>query len=949
MPVGVLDERHRAELKASGLTDETIDKGLQAGWFWSATADETKRLGFGRKDAPVGPGLVFEYIGTHPRLCRLKPDVPYKPPGAKKKRKYISLSWFKYKEGNRFYVPGNFARAILQDTKVPLFITEGEKKAIKATQEGFPTIALSGVTSYRNYDRTPDGQKIHPSKPFKDFEIVNWSGRLVYIVYDSDAVDPKKVDIRRAEKALAAELVRRGAKVFICRIPPPTDAENAAFSLAGKIGLDDQLVVRGIEPTKMVVNGALPSEATLRDIQMEDARDTLRNIEKRIVKSPETLYRPEVRGALALAHEEHGPLWGKTLAALKKAKVAQSEINKILKKTKVPFLHIVEPDEQQDKRPTVRSNLKDKCLPELLIPDKFYLSPNGTGSTKDTPDGPLNKRMSLSPIYLSGKLRDLTSGVEHLRVEWRQHDASWRHLIVPRGEVMDSRKLVKSAESGFPVTSNDASEFVEYFKAFEEANQDRLPVARLSWHMGWQGDEQKLGYVAGQTFIKPGGEQVETSEIDKSAPDTWDKETVIFRGADVGDQAKERMVSKSGTLEGWLEAVGKVSKYPRPLLGFYASFVPPLLRILNCANFIVSYAGATTQGKTTSMRLAASIWGRPSESDESGIIASWDNTLVGIERLLTLMNDLPVYLDETQRARHPSTIKEAIYKIGQGQGRGRGSLRGSAATAHFKTVLLSTGEAPITSYHQDGGLRVRVIETRRPPWGTDVLTTKPLIDQMEIDLMEHYGHAGPAFVSYLASIRSDWDELRNMYADTKRMLSTKSVVNPVTGVESKPSAEAGRVAAYGAAIQLAASLAHQVLKLPWQYKDPFNELWHEVVEDLSDAAGDGRALEEVFGWAAAHQFSFFGRHGGNMDGKPIGQAWLGRWDADDNWDRLCILTSHVRDVLTKAGYNFNAVARAWRDKGWTECDPGHIDCKKYRIRGDHPRMIVILRSAYGGL
>jgi hypothetical protein len=45
------------------------------------------------------------------------------------------------------YIPANFRPKILTDPNVPLYITEGEKKALKACQEDLACIAVAGVWS----------------------------------------------------------------------------------------------------------------------------------------------------------------------------------------------------------------------------------------------------------------------------------------------------------------------------------------------------------------------------------------------------------------------------------------------------------------------------------------------------------------------------------------------------------------------------------------------------------------------------------------------------------------------------------------------------------------------------------------------------------------------------------------------------------------------------------
>lgn len=110
-----------------------------------------------------------------------------------------------------------------------IIITEGEKKAARATKAGIPTIGLGGVWSFQNAPRN------EPLLP--DLDFINWEGRKTYIIYDSDAAD--KIQIQQAEYRLARRLVRAGAQVYIVRIPAAVDG--------AKQGLDDYIQNEGAE------------------------------------------------------------------------------------------------------------------------------------------------------------------------------------------------------------------------------------------------------------------------------------------------------------------------------------------------------------------------------------------------------------------------------------------------------------------------------------------------------------------------------------------------------------------------------------------------------------------------------------------------------------------------------------------------------------------------------
>jgi hypothetical protein len=210
-------EAHWADLQRSGLSIDTI---MAARIHSGSPAEVEAILGYG-----TGPGMVIPYPSENggPSYARVRIDNP----GLDGKR-YRSPK----DSRNRLYIPPTLDRKLLADPTAPLYITEGEKKALKAVQEGLPCIALSGVWSWRA-TVGKDGTK----GPLPEFDGLVLRGRVVFIVYDSDLATNEKV--QRAEAALADELRRRGATVS--RIPLPAGPDGA------KVGLDDYLVTHSVE------------------------------------------------------------------------------------------------------------------------------------------------------------------------------------------------------------------------------------------------------------------------------------------------------------------------------------------------------------------------------------------------------------------------------------------------------------------------------------------------------------------------------------------------------------------------------------------------------------------------------------------------------------------------------------------------------------------------------
>ena len=90
--------------------------------------------------------MCFPYFGADGKpfgYVRLKRDKPRMKHG--KPIKYESP---KESQNRAYFPPGT--RGALADPTKPLILTEGEKKAAKADQEGFPCIGLTGVNGWQN-------------------------------------------------------------------------------------------------------------------------------------------------------------------------------------------------------------------------------------------------------------------------------------------------------------------------------------------------------------------------------------------------------------------------------------------------------------------------------------------------------------------------------------------------------------------------------------------------------------------------------------------------------------------------------------------------------------------------------------------------------------------------------------------------------------------------------
>ena len=207
--------QHAQMLAASGITPE---HARARGYVTIDTKVRLDRLGITPSGRNI-PGLLvpslrvdgsvwgYQYRPDHPRERSGKP-VKYETPT---------------KQRNGLDVPPGVGPA-LADPSVPLWVTEGVKKADAAALAGLACVALPGVWSWRGTNG--NGGKTAIS----DWHDVALNGRRVILAFDSDVT--RKRPVRMALDALAGYLTSKGASVEYLHLPDDDP---------GKTGMDDYL------------------------------------------------------------------------------------------------------------------------------------------------------------------------------------------------------------------------------------------------------------------------------------------------------------------------------------------------------------------------------------------------------------------------------------------------------------------------------------------------------------------------------------------------------------------------------------------------------------------------------------------------------------------------------------------------------------------------------------
>ena len=558
-----------------------------------------------------------------------------------------------------------------------------------------------------------------------------------------------------------------------------------------------------------------------------------------------------------------------------------------------------------------------QVLGSLRAPRGFEVDFNGVYRLAAQPDGTISRtRIALAPIFIAGRTVDVMSGEAKRLLVWRGA-SGWRSRVVNRRTIVDTSKIMTLSNLDAPVSTNNTLHMVSFLAEFDAENAHRFPVVQSASSMGWQPDG---GFLLPDMYYAT--DQRPDQEFALTPPS--------------GLETLSGGWKTKGTWSDWVSAMTLVEDFPYMFIAAYASAAAPLLEILHVPGFVLDFSGETSGGKTTALRFAASVWGRPAESYPTAMY-SWDATKVWIERTSGFLRNLPLILDETKRARHPRIVRDVIYDFCQGQGRGRGSVEGTRHTESWRSVLISSGEGAATSFSQDAGTRARVLSLKGKPLGDDVVIGSAASEEAQAILANSFGHLGRRIVEYLVANRERHGDIRSVFQAAREKYS---------GIAK--SAVSRRHAGHLAVLEVSASIVHS-LGVPTPKVDPFTCLLESQEQAGFDADRPLSALQDFLTWCATNQKRFWGRGETDREGntKSPPQGWVGAWDKKNDWDSISVTTTAFNSLMNELGHDADEIITRWKDRGWLRLGGGskRPRSRVVRVDGAPTRCYCIDRNA----
>lgn len=518
---------------------------------------------------------------------------------------------------------------------------------------------------------------------------------------------------------------------------------------------------------------------------------------------------------------------------------------------------------------------------QLEFPKEWSYSKDGIFYINE--DGP--SLVCRTPILLTRRLRNIHSDEERMEVAFLR-DGIWNKAIYSRSTIFTAKNITILADIGCTITSENAKQVVKYLAALEAKNIDIITKTDATSVLGWQGKRRFLPYYGGDDLVL---------DIDPSL------------------RTLASAYHTSGTFEDWKAMIQphRVREKFRFLLA--ASFTAPLLRILKQRILLVYNWGNSKSGKTAALKAAMSVWGDPER-----LMISFHATQVGLERTAGFCNDLPLGIDERQVAgRNQEGLESKIYMLANGIGKVRGTKTGGVQTIQtWRTIVLATGEEPLTTDTSQTGVSTRTLEL----YGAMFLDERSASRMHQLTTI-NYGWAGKEFIRRLLKIEDQ--SILELYNKMEAEIYAMKADSEVSG---------SHLSGISAIALVDAIIDSWIFKgLPQEDKLIIEkESWQqavkmaEVIIEEQMAAGSSdvneNATQFIVDWILSNQNQF----GTAAIGTCFGMI-------DNTQNKVYIFPSLLNQTLIKAGYNPRKTLKYLGDSGIITSKPKTGGGKVYSV------------------
>lgn len=485
------------------------------------------------------------------------------------------------------------------------------------------------------------------------------------------------------------------------------------------------------------------------------------------------------------------------------------------------------------------------------------------------------------PLLITKRFYNMDTETEKIELAFKLGNR-WRYITEVKSTIASSNKIINLADYGISITSDNAKSMVAYLQELETLNYDKIPTITTTSRLGWVNKADFMPYT-------------ESVEFD-------------------GDFAFNRLfksVRKEGDKNLWLNTVQEMMRNNFEVrLAIAASVASPLLKLVNAQPFFVHFwSDMSATGKTLIIMVAASIWGDPSLGEYT---QSFNATTVALERTAEILNNCPMIMDELQLSKDSrGNATFDVYKLAQGQGKGRGLKAGGVdKVAQWCNTIITSGEGTILTDNDGQGAFARTLECEI----TEVLFNASEGNDIANTIRSNFGWGGETIIQAFKEVGES--ELNRRFSEIVKTMNQDGVIQDKQVI-------------LAAALLVASEVASEYL-----FKDESTRLSMDELKPLlstrKQTSIEVRAYEFLIDWIASNKNSF------DTDAKEV----LGIIE----FGKAYIIRTKFNEVMKDNNFNPRSVLSALSKSGLIETsqegDKTRTDIQK-RINGVKTRCVVL--------
>ncbi len=383
----------------------------------------------------------------------------------------------------------------------------------------------------------------------------------------------------------------------------------------------------------------------------------------------------------------------------------------------------------------------------------FYVDQRGVWRVGSNKDGDVTETWVCRTLDVTAMVRDPNQKGWGKLVEFSDPDRQQHREVIPdamlSGDGTELEKLLRGW--GLQIAPKGRPLLLEYLMTQQPKARART-TARTGWHETSQG---RIFVLPDRTIGK--GDEVWLFEDAAAVPDYRTR----------------------GTLEEWQREVAALCvDNSRLTFAVCMAFAAPLIDLIGGESGGIHYSGESGDGKTTALRVAASVCGG------TDYMKQWRASDNSMEYLALQHCDALLAMDELAQI-NAKVLGDTIYMLGNANGKSRSKAQGGLReTARFRILFLSSGEVGMATHIASVGMattagmegRMAEIPARvcdNPPGIYESLhgelSPKALSQRLANAVRQYHGTAFPAFLGEL--VKHDLDEVRETLLKTRKLFA----------------------------------------------------------------------------------------------------------------------------------------------------------------------------------